>query len=312
MDHFSIFDTFEELMMLSTTYLSSLQSNEFIHSDISPSVFNHLIEQFTVIQRKFELLINLLINSNAQLTENSKDLSKITVCPQTQTQNRKRIKRSKLKYLIKDKPKRKNLVSPFTRLKKIIRKDVKEFEISLENQQKTYRKLSSDYISSLKEIENELSVALEMQKPLVFDNSNNSSMEFDQVMQEINLNQDMFISNSRISLDKTIGGWVSDYESSSERSFDNERIISAISLLIKADLIGADRNLSELTDIMNDDQGLEGLCKNFSQLGIKSDKRNDMLENTATDRLVNNIGACYTILTPGHKRLISFTSSDFE
>ena len=140
-----------------------------------------------------------------------------------------------------------------------------------------------------------------------------TSREFEDLMRDISTGQDLGIDNSRISIEKNPGGWVSEYESDKDSKNETEDIKNAIKILIKANLIGEDNSLNKLEQLLDKDQGSESLELLFQLLDIKKNSKKVFLEDTTpmTSIVMNENDLFQTLVSPGHKGPILFESSDW-
>ncbi|OMJ89270.1 hypothetical protein SteCoe_8565 [Stentor coeruleus] len=315
MNNFMFYDQYEDLMMKFSRFsleIHKLKTNSDILNECSTSILSNLFNQLQVIQNHAEKLFDILISTCFQLISRSQRLSKslaksqgrVQKCLTLQQQYSSREKRVKLKN--------KNLTSSLHKLKCFMRKEVENLEFSYKKQQKIHSKLSSEYNSSLEALDKSFTTALDL--PLGFSKvqSPNTSQEFSELMKGLHLPGDTFIDNSRISVEKNPGGWVSEYDSDHESKCETEDIKNAIKVLMKANLLSQDTSLHKLNDIL-DDHDNENLELMLQLLEIKGNLKNSLcLEDTTpmTSAVMGDNDVFQTILSPGHKGPIVFESEE--
>jgi hypothetical protein len=314
MSSFSVFDQYEDLTVLSSAYLSFLASLKSVCSQLTSSVISELFSKFSEIQQKSDQLIDGLLCGFLQEKQKSERLFKKLVRAQSKANQYLTLHQEQSCRVKKAKLTNKSLTSSVKKLKRIIKHDVKNLEASLKKQQKTHSKLSSEYNSSLEAIEKEFTMALELP---ILDNkeiSVDTSREFDNLMQDLSLVQEVPIDNSRISMEKNMGEWNSDYESDNEKKCETDDIKKAIKVLIRANLIGESDQLGSLVEMMNSNRHSESIELIRQLIDIKQAKNQEIYEDTTpmNSIVMNDNKIIQTLVSPGHRGPIFFGSSDFE
>jgi hypothetical protein len=305
------FDQYEDLMMKFSKFSSELHKLKTHPENLvecSLSILNNLFNQLQAIQNHAEKLFDSLISTCFQLSSRNQRLGKSLAKSQGRVQKYLTLQQqcsSREKHV---KLKNKNLTSSLHKLKCFMRKELENLEFSYKKQQKTHSKLSSEYNSSLEALDKSFTTALELPLGLSKAQSPNTSQEFSDLMKDLHLPGDTFIDNSRISVEKNAGGWVSEYDSDHESKCETEDIKNAIRVLMKANLLSQDTSLHKHNDML-DDHGNENLELILQLLEIKGNLKNSLcLEDTTpmTSAVMGDNDVFQTILSPGHKGPITF------
>ena len=206
MNSFFLFDTYESLMMNCNEFSKNLEKlKESMNGEYSESI-NRLQIFFEKITKQSEVLFDYLINANVYECAKTEKLCKKLIKSKTRANKYLTLQKELSSRQSKIKSKNRSLTSSLKKLRKIWKNEVYELESSLKKQQKTHNKLSCEYNSSLEAIEKEITTALELPILNNKDISMNTSCEFDCLMREINIGNEIGIDNSRFSMEKNAGG----------------------------------------------------------------------------------------------------------
>ena len=316
MSNFFIFDEYESLSMKYSEFSTSLKTLSSTLPPLSSSTVLNLQTLFQSLQDQSDRFFNNLINAHLYESNKSAHLSKKLLKSKTRAIKYLTLQREMNHKQLKIKSKNRSLTSSLNKLQKIWKGEVRDLESSLQKQKRNHSKLSTEYQHSLNVIEKEITRALDLPIPGDLERSMNTSREFDELMQNLSLGQEFGMDNSRISMEKNMGGWASEYDSDKEsRGTDNEDVKQAIKILMKANLIGEENSLHKLGELLGENQGAENLELLIQLIDIQSkNKVSLMMENTTpmTSLVISDNDISQTLISPGHRGPLFFGSSDFE
>lgn len=263
-----------------------------------------------IVQRKFAEMVETWTSLDFTLNESiqfNKDIAKKVQEKSFRIRNRseKRIKNQQISVDEKAKQsikKERRAKKSLTRIKKIWQDDLLEFEKNIQKQKYVSNSVKNDFFSISKSLEDstlnsDLDTFIQRQKKLckseksertaaettksnleqsiiVSNHSSNpssDSYEFEKCMAELDKLRNISVDNPlSFSLEKSFGGWKSEYESDSESiisPISQEEIKSAISILSKANLLSPENIsiLGQLSDAIIDPNETNSLEK-FYQL----------------------------------------------
>ena len=317
MSNLFIFDEYESLAMKYSEFSSVLKNLSTILPPDSSYLVRDLQSMFQQIQDQSDHFFNDLINAHLCESRKSEKLSKMLQKSKSKAMKYLTLQREMSHKQLKIKSKNRSLTSSLKKLQKIWKTEVRDFESSLQRQKRNHSKLSTEYQHSLNAIEKEITGTLALPITGELDSSMNASREFDELMQNLSLGQEFGIDNSRISMEKNIGGWASEYDSDKESrgNENNEDIKHAIKILMEANLIGEENSLHRLGELLGENQGAENLELLIQLIDIQSkNKGGMMLEDTTpmNSLVISDNDIFQTLVSPGHKGPIFFGSSDLD
>lgn len=301
MPNFSIFDNYEELMLSFSLFNTQLCSSPLPESQSLHQNFKLLHKRTSTL---FDHLFNTLTNQQHQSELLSKTLIKTKIKAKKYFTLQKELSSREHHFKLKTK----SLTSSIKKLKKFLKRDVKNLENSLKKQQKTHLKLSGEYNLSLEELESELQSVFELNNEA---EAIDSSAEFEQVMKDFVVDRDEY---SRISMEKNQGGWMSDLESSCGSKCEGDEVKNAIEVLLKANLIREDNSLFRLSRFLDDNPESENIELILQLIDIKTKGRvGDLVDTTPMNSiLINESAAMQTIVSPGHRVSMFFEPEEQE
>jgi hypothetical protein len=308
MTNFSIFDYNEEIMLMISDMQGYLSKAKTSCINENFSLINSLQLKLTQLQefstKAFDQIMNQLTQERLRSNRLLKHLAKSKAKAKKFFTMQQKLSSQQEKIKLKNR----SLTSSLKKLKKFMKHEVQDLEVSLKRQQRTHSRLSFEYQSSLDQLDLELKSVFEDL------NSNcsslNSSKEFERLMLELPNDREDY---SRISMEKNLGGWASEFDSSSDSRFENEDIKNAIGVLVKANLIGEENCLFKLNRLLDQGIGEESaeLLKQLVDIKAKGNIEN-LLEDTTpmNSLLINEAGLCQTMVSPGHRGSMFFVCDE--
>lgn len=254
------------------------------------------------LQSHSEKLFSYLLSAHFSESAKSKTLCKRLLKSKNKAKHYLTLQRELTHQQVKITSRNRSLASSLKQLQKIWKSEVNDLESTVKNHEKVHQKLTSQYEHNLEMLDKEFAKALEISD---LSDSINTSQEFEELMKEVSLGQDYGIDNSRISMEKNFGGWVSEYDSESSGISENNDIKNAIQVLVQANLLGQENSLDNLNKLLG--ENLEGGdLELILQLIAIQTKSKSQLEDTTpiSSMIINESDIFQTILSPGHKELM--------
>lgn len=293
MNSFSIFDGNEELMLTISELQKSLNLTQSAWPDEHFSLYKLLRSKIKQLKQTASVLFDNFFVSFNQERQRSEVLIKKLNFYRMKLRKCFGLQQELSNQEKKTKQKNKSLSSSIKKVKKFMKSEVRDLEDSLKKQQKIRKRLTFQCDFNLEQAENEF-IEVFAEPNNQNEDSIDESKGYDIMMLDLSSYKQDY---SRISMEKNIGGWESEFESSAD-----EQEIGKYT--IRNDLFKESHCLNKVDKGFDDSEVLEKVELLRQLIGIQA-KRNSVEDLVPVGSvIVRESGMCQTMVSLGQESLV--------